>query len=1670
MKIKRLFTKTYTRFLFLMLLLLSMSMEAQSFLIGFSDFGTAPTYNPRNVTVSNGSSLLKVKLSVATASTNGATVTIQLPNGIEYVPGSVAVLSTNASLTITENGGTAQAPQFKLGPNTLAVGNDIEFTIARRATCTARTEVLAGTIFKDKVIATIAGTPTTADSNSYSVLYPVFSLTQPATQTNAVVGNSYNRSFTITNGGNGSANAVYFYIEYMDNAVVANSITLTGGSGSTGAPLVLTPTSVVPSTTPAKTTAYYTIPAANLSDGSFDFGEVLNITENYTVKKCNALTNYYTGWGPSSTPANWCDTKSGSASISMQAGVPNVGVTSTSAAIGTSAACNGRQLSFTYTNTGTGSTKSGAMYNIVAILGTVPIGPTIGENGFSVTDVKLNGIPLNLGGYTVGSGNAANIDMSQFTSDPDGAGVGLEDLDGDGLYNDLAPGQSFTITYVRKLIPSTVCPTYYYGTPATKVLYQTMCKETTPLSSNNVLGQGIDAGNFGTNGVSQLAPPSIYPNTPFDVRIGVSGSYNPLRPYGTDKVYLKITLPPGVTFTGLANTSFNGTAPIQGVSQVGNVLTLSNTWFDNGANPTAAAGFFMNAQFTYDCSGSGPVVFTYDVYYAEDETCGVFSKMACGNTFSLATHCPSPCPPGVSNKAANVKRLNYGFTDKTLSTPVDPTTLPALTRKTAAVYDQVNINQAGTQVSSFNNLYYYFQEDKANGFDIFNYQGGGTLHFKAGGTGPEIVVNLPAPANESTSLLTKLRFNLTPLLGTGGLPSVLNDGDQYWVDMNFVIGSAKNPELFGLTAQAPKNSEAYFYNLDSSNTEKFCDKAFPEIYLIGIRDTGAGDYAHQRTMTGCQSIDYSLQDYRSYTTDNVNPFVGEFRPTQYIDKIEVTLPAGYALDPNVQPRLQTQYFTNNSALGVSFSNVNITPVVNGNVVTFTNPGNWPASSIMYATQFSNALLQYAILGTCAVDANASTTISAKYYVRDYYYSNPTSSNPIVTSTIVRNNPINVNTATIPKIQLTNQSGTIQASKPTESVTFRISSTGTATAPYNWFSIPTVNGVTITKVVDVATGTTLTPIAYSGGVWYKANDAGLASGAFKDYRVEFNYSVCTQTAIHIEAGWNCPGYPTSPDTYPCTKSTVDISFIPQPGEVQIVTVKQPSNPITGLCNPLDYAFQVNSAGAGNLTDVKFDINLITGTVITPGSILAEYPAGAGNWAAVSTTTNGNVIKLDLTTHPAYPAQGLPGTLNDGGNANNRLIGVRFKITTDCTFVSGSNFTVTPHAKNTCGSVTQGSGSAVAANSINIAGADPAYLVSSKITMSPLAFNGCATPLNIPIEQTITATNPTGTTGTVRIDLPIGYDFVGTIACSTTYCPTVLSVNTDATNNNRYMILSIPAGMISGDKMNYTVAVTKTGFVACDTTNSILVRGFDKAGNISCPSAPGGVCSNVTIQTGTYSFDFTVTNPSYSIPSLTGSITGNNFVGSISVKNTSTIDSSSTNPIVVKFYCADAAGNQAAYLGTYTLTGTIAAGATVNQPFNITIGNICSTSRIVAAIEVPENCACSTATGTFYLSCFKPGNVVAGSTIPTKHGITSLGRAGAANGNWPMVRNSAWTVLESQTKGFVVNRLTDTQMAAIPAADLKEGMMIYNITQQCLMINIDGTAGGWKCYKNPACPDQ
>lgn len=84
--------------------------------------------------------------------------------------------------------------------------------------------------------------------------------------------------------------------------------------------------------------------------------------------------------------------------------------------------------------------------------------------------------------------------------------------------------------------------------------------------------------------------------------------------------------------------------------------------------------------------------------------------------------------------------------------------------------------------------------------------------------------------------------------------------------------------------------------------------------------------------------------------------------------------------------------------------------------------------------------------------------------------------------------------------------------------------------------------------------------------------------------------------------------------------------------------------------------------------------------------------------------------------------------------------------------------------------------------------------------------------------------------------------------------------------------------------------------------------------------------------------------------------------------------------------------------------------------------------------------------------------------TKHGITLLKRAGATPqpDNWPMERKSAFTALESNTKGFVITRMTTAEINALTG---QSGMMVYDTNLKCLKL-FDGAA--WSCFNTPTCP--
>lgn len=156
-----------------------------------------------------------------------------------------------------------------------------------------------------------------------------------------------------------------------------------------------------------------------------------------------------------------------------------------------------------------------------------------------------------------------------------------------------------------------------------------------------------------------------------------------------------------------------------------------------------------------------------------------------------------------------------------------------------------------------------------------------------------------------------------------------------------------------------------------------------------------------------------------------------------------------------------------------------------------------------------------------------------------------------------------------------------------------------------------------------------------------------------------------------------------------------------------------------------------------------------------------------------------------------------------------------------------------------------------------------------------------------------------------------------------------------------------------------------------------------------------------------------------------------------------------------------------LASVPVGGTITYTVNINVPLSFT-GNLVNTVTVTPPAnstdtDLTNNTNTDTDTNGV---CYRPA-VTDGNTYPTQHGITALSRAGNDNSNWPMVRQSGWTVLEAKTKGFVINRIpTTAAVNAIP--NPVEGMIVFDIEADCLKINTNGTTTGWKCFNTQTCP--
>jgi len=119
--------------------------------VGQAQFAIKYPVPAQGITVCLDSTLLTIHVEVGAVTTNNDTVFVDFPQGISYIPGSVSKIGGTAELGIEDAGGTPESPRFVITPVELAVGQNITFTLRRKASCSARTYALGGGIFKDAV-------------------------------------------------------------------------------------------------------------------------------------------------------------------------------------------------------------------------------------------------------------------------------------------------------------------------------------------------------------------------------------------------------------------------------------------------------------------------------------------------------------------------------------------------------------------------------------------------------------------------------------------------------------------------------------------------------------------------------------------------------------------------------------------------------------------------------------------------------------------------------------------------------------------------------------------------------------------------------------------------------------------------------------------------------------------------------------------------------------------------------------------------------------------------------------------------------------------------------------------------------------------------------------------------------------------------------------------------------------------------------------------------------------------------------------------------------------------------------------------------------------------------------------------------------------------------------
>ncbi len=1539
-------------FILLVLMTIVSTFSIAQYTILYNDAGGDPLLTEDINTCQSFEEVNSARLIIVSDGADNTTITLTMPTGVSYVDGSVDAVSSVGGLDIVQTTFDPVNPVFSITPSDLNSGDEIIFSWEREADCNAVDYQMSGGTFKD--ILEVSGDggsflENNMNLNTYDVLVAALSILGHAPVT-TTIGSTESVQLEITNGGQGCVEELTFYI------INDNGIETTGLSGNVSG-TTLTADVV------NGDTSFYTISSAFLvAEGlgnCFDNGEQLFLDREAFISSCETDTRYGVRWGCNGrTDCQIPFEAPGQFNIAL--GVPNISAVMSNKVQGADY-CTSGFFEFTITNTGS-ETQSGAgtAFDIVQMGGSNASGLSLAHTAAS-TDLlgaTVNGVAVPF--TTVGT-PGFTVDFGLLMSDPDGPG-GLEDLDGDLQFDDLAVGDSYVLVLEMLIVcDETSCPTSHSaGSLKTGVDFKNQCDEQ---MERHLRSTGPSFSDSQAGGASVFGPTDLFDGQQFEVEYCFSrriGSDNSLDSHvetcPTNEVGVEIDIPTGYTLVN-GSTALNGTL-IPG-TQTGNLVEMFG---DVGLGGSGVdKNFCFTMEFILDCpafkASGDESIFDFEGIYDCDINCSCKEKWAC-QIYNPNPHCGLCTEGGLTGRRTEAIRTTVGWEDAYLQNLVDPSTLAGTRNLKQAMpcdticFDLLSRQFDGTSGPTWDNAHLRISYTEFGSNKNFIPAGGDVIIYDASAN-THTTCPIPTPVETEVGGKHFIEYDFTSLIGTCLDPSFIwepNDSVNV-LAYNYVN---KDDALPGDPTQV-EDMSIVFFNYDANGEMVTCDSFSMEVYLHEPVFSAQG--GGLQVYNGCDPRAVSMTVIYNGAA-NVDLYPGEIRPYARADEFIWEANNGLAWNPSVPVTLTAR---GDASKGYPISITLPAPTIVGDQHIWTNDGTWPYGDRADNISLSGYSIAFGTLATCESE-DAPSGASNRPVLRREYSNYAYSHDPDCLETARHDNTYEVD-VNLPRHELINTTGTIQATTKDFCWNVDIENQENFASGFVWAAFEENASTLNITSLNGASGS-LTP--YTNGVWAEVSE-DLDAGGSISLEVCSELTICQGDSVLMIMGWNCPGYPTEPTAYPCELDSVWLKVEPLPSEVQLVVNSEPNIPLP-LCTEQQVEVQVSSAQAAFLDNPQLDILLPSGTFIT-STITTEYPAGSGNIENASFTQSGTLYSLDLEAHSGISSIGIPGTI-DALTPEDREVIIRFSVNTDCDFTSGSGIVFQAFGDRPCGDPAINNGVRARTSDLSVLGADLPFAssIDADLATDPKLIGCNGTEVEVSLEFVGLSSNQTTDEDSVFVTLDPGVEYVGGsfVCCSTDpgTCLNVSDVQVLGSGQTK-IALAMPAGGLDiTNPVNscFTIEIKNSSNAECDVLRALTVEAVGSITGVQCGTAPGGECPSLKIITGQESIEFDSEKTELNL--IDSEISCTSVSNQVDFNLDLQLDSMGLlagNEIVVDVFCADGNGMTAAYLNSETISGPVAAGTQV-QVMGMIDGNLCNLDNgIIVQISAVsnsgnDNCVC------------------------------------------------------------------------------------------------------------------